>query len=624
MRKQFRDLASLDTARVRVLALAGEPTVTAASLSAAGGRTVAEAVRAPIDVPGFDRSIMDGYAVRAGDTAGAYDDDPVALAYAGAVSAGVPPEVVVEPGTAVEIATGAVVPQGADAVVKVERTRREGDAVLVERPVAPTENVMGAGADIPAGSAVVRQGDRLDPRRVGLLAAVGVDEVSVFERPRVGIVSTGREIVRPTDRDALEPAEIFDTNSFALSSAVEDAGGVPEIYPHAGEADDDIRGTLERAADERDIVLSTGSTSASAEDVVYRVIEEAGELVLHGVALKPGKPTVVGRLGDTPVLGLPGNPISALLTFRVFAAPLIRREAGLRAESNDPTTRARLATTVDSVEGRTQLLPVGLVESPRDGRLTYSVNKGSGAITSLGDADGYVTVPDSVHYLEAGADVEVTLLGRDVTPPDVLAGGATCHVFDRLLDEVDPRVRWLAAGAVDGATRLREGIMDVALVDLPDEALDDLGLRGADRVRGYDRTEGLAMAESPSEASGSALLERIGTVAALPEGTGSRWYLERAAPDRELEVRDRPSHRGIATAVAEGTVDAGVLPQHEAVERGLAFVALRTASMDLLVAHDRREKPGVRTLLEAIEGLDLTDTVGYESASNPGATLTSW
>lgn len=620
MRKQFRDLASLEEARAAVMDLTVEPSHTAVTIDQAGGRIAAETVRAPIDVPGFDRSIMDGYAVQAGDTVGAYDDSPVALSYAGAVGAGEAPEVTVGPGEAVEIATGAVLPPGADAVVQVERTRRPADDVLVERPVAPAENVMKVGADIPAGTALVRQGDRLDPRRVGLLAAVGVDPVPVFERPVVGIVSTGREIVRPTDRDELGPAEIFDTNSFSLAAAVEEADGRSTIHPHADEDYGSIRATIEEAATACDLVLSTGSTSASAEDVVYRVVDEAGELLLHGVAIKPGKPTVVGRIDETPVLGLPGNPISALMTFRVFAAPLIRHAAGRTTRRPTQEVDATLATTVDSVEGRTQLLPIGLVESPRRGLLAYPVDKGSGAITSLGDADGYVTIPAGTQYRPAEETATVTLLGRDVTPPDVLVGGEHCHVFDRLIDGVSAGVRWLSAGSVDGVARLRDGILDAALVELPDDVLDEYTLEDVDRIRGYTRTLGLAFANHDRSTESSTGPSRIAT---HPTGTGLRWHLDEWLTE-EVDVHERPSAAGVARAVRDGDVDAGWTTEHAADRHALSFEPVDQTAVDLLVSHDRRSKPGVDELIGALVAQDLDDVVGYDAASNPGATLTSW
>lgn len=623
MRKQFRDLASLEEARAAVMDLAVEPSQTTVPIDQAGGRIAAETVRAPIDVPGFDRSIMDGYAVQAGDTVGAYDDSPVTLSYSGAVGAGEAPSVTVGPGEAVEIATGAVLPSGADAVVQVERTRRPADDVLVERPVAPAENVMKVGADIPAGTALIRQGDRLDPRRVGLLAAVGVDEVPVFEQPVVGIVSTGREIVRPTDRDELGPAEIFDTNSFSLAAAAEEADGQSTIYPHADEDYESIRATIEEATAGCDLVLSTGSTSASAEDVVYRVVDEAGELLLHGVAIKPGKPTVVGRIDETPVLGLPGNPISALMTFRVFAEPLIRRAAGRPTQRPTQEVAATLATTVDSVEGRTQLLPVGLVESPRRGLLAYPVDKGSGAITSLGDADGYVTVPAQTQYRPAEETATVTLLGRDVTPPDLLVGGEFCHVFDRLIDDVSAGVRWLSAGSVDGVVRLRDGILDAALIELPDDVLDEYTLEAVDRVRGYSRTVGLAFADANRPGRPTEPSTAPATISTHPAGTGLRWHLDEWLT-AEVEVHERPSAAGIARSVRDGEVDAGWTTEHAADRHGLSFEPVDQTALDLLVSHERRAKPGVDELIDAIGAQDFEEVLGYDTASNTGATLTSW
>ena len=352
-RKEFRDLATPEAAHAAIESLDLSPEPETVPLEDARGRVLAERIDAAIDVPGFDRASMDGYAVRARDTFGADEADPAELDLVGAVHAGAAPTVTVAPGTCAEISTGAVMPEGADAVVMVERTdeldaegddpdaeedQDEPDRIAIRTAVAPGDHVMSAGADIAAGARALGPGTRLTPREIGLLSALGVDEVPVEGKPRVGIVSTGDELVRPGE--ALDPSrgEIYDVNSTTIAAGVEEAGGEPVLYPHAGDDYEEMERLLRRAADECDLVLSSGSTSASAVDVIYRVIEERGELLLHGVAVKPGKPMLVGRLdrggsdaaaesgrsGESAYVGLPGYPVSALMTFRKFVAPAIR------------------------------------------------------------------------------------------------------------------------------------------------------------------------------------------------------------------------------------------------------------------------------------------------------------
>ena len=283
MTKEFRTLADPETVRETIADLDLGGGVEQVDLRDARGRVLAERVDAAIDVPGFDRAAMDGYAVQASDTVGAGEVDPAVLDRAGTVHAGKKPDVTVDPGTCVEISTGAVMPPGADAVVVVERTDEiEADAgqdtasddtaIEIRTAVAPSENVMLAGADIAAGARALGPGTRLTPREIGLLSALGVDEVPVRTRPRVGIISTGDELVPPGEPLDSERGEIYDVNTTTIAAGVDAAGGEPVVYPHAGDDFEAMEDLLRQAADECDLVLSSGSTSASAVDVIYRVI----------------------------------------------------------------------------------------------------------------------------------------------------------------------------------------------------------------------------------------------------------------------------------------------------------------------------------------------------------------
>src|SRR5262249_2170291 len=339
------------------------------SLAAALGRVLAEDVLAPIDVPGFDRANVDGFAVRAEDTFGAAEDRPRTLRFnPETLSTGMAPKVPVAPGAATAIATGAVVPRGADAVVMVEYTEMVDGKLVLNRPVAPGNNISFAGTDIGRGETVLRRGDLLTSRETGVLAALGIAEVKVVCRPRVAIVSTGDELLAPGA--PMQPGMIYDSNATVLTDAVRESGGEP--WPLGIVPDD--RAALEqmlRQALTADGVLMSGGTSKGAGDLSYRVVRELGPpgIIAHGVALKPGKPLCLAALTQTlpdnrqrtvPVVILPGFPTSAIFTFHEFVAPVIRTLAG-RSEERDKTVTARLPARVNSERGRTEYLLVNLV-----------------------------------------------------------------------------------------------------------------------------------------------------------------------------------------------------------------------------------------------------------------------
>ncbi|OYR95157.1 molybdenum cofactor biosynthesis protein MoeA, partial [Halorubrum sp. E3] len=385
----------------------------------------------------------------------------------------------------------------------------------IRTSVAPGDHVMTAGTDIAAGARALGPGTRLTPREIGLLSALGVDEVPVGGRPRVGIVSTGDELVRPGDELDPDRGEIYDVNSTTIAAGVEEAGGEPVLYPHAGDDYDEMERLLRRAADECDLVLSSGSTSASAVDVIYRVIEARGELLLHGVAVKPGKPMLVGRLdrteeaddsrgSESAYIGLPGYPVSALTIFRTFVAPAIREAAG-QPEPATATVEGRMGVGERYGEGRLRLMPVGLLDLEAGGRpLGYQVDKGSGATTSLVEADGVVAVDPDTEYLDVGESVSVDLFSPDVRPPTLLGVGEDDPALNRLLDRLD-NPRYLAVGSREGLRRLRDGVPDVAVTAGPTERDVD-----AEAVGGWTREWGLVVPDgNPDDVTGIAdLIDR--------------------------------------------------------------------------------------------------------------------
>ena len=610
-RREFRDLASPEEAHEVVAGLDIEPAPETVPLADARDRVLAERIDADIDVPGFDRASMDGYAVHARDTFGADEADPVTLSVAGEVHAGEEPDVTVEPGSVAEISTGAVMPPGADAVVMVERTTETDDGVEIRTSVAPGDSVMLAGADIAAGARALGPGTRITPREIGLLSALGVDEVPVRGRPQVGILSTGDELVRPGDPLDSAAGEIYDVNSYTLAGAVAEAGGEPVMYPHAGDDYEEMERLLHEAADECDLVLSSGSTSASAVDVIYRVIEERGELRLHGVAVKPGKPMLVGTIGDSAYVGLPGYPVSALTIFQTFVAPAVRDAAG-RDPPQTATVSGTMAVQERYGEGRRRLMPAGLVEDESGSLLVYPVDKGSGATTSLVDADGFVDVPPGTDYLAEGEPVDVTLFSPAVRPPTLLGMGEDDPLLSRLLDTVS-RPRYLPLGSTEGRRRLGNSVPDIAVVAGP--AADD---HEATDIGGWQREWGLIVGPDTDVSDLGDLVDGDYRFVNRDTASGLRRSFddvldafggERGVGRAELvdaidgyELTTK-AYESPARKVLAGDADAGLGLRATATKLDLGFVALGTQPVRVLANPERQEKDSVTELAETLADL---------------------
>jgi molybdenum cofactor synthesis domain-containing protein len=366
----------------------------------ADGRVAARDVTAVMDVPPFDRAAMDGYAVVAADTFGASTHAPKSLRCVDRVFTGQVPARGMSPGECIEIATGAPMPAGADAVVMVEETERQGDDVRVMTPVYPRQNVGRRGADLAAGAVVVPAGQVLTPARVGAVAATGVGAIDVFARPSVAILSTGNEIAEPGQ--PLGPGQIYDVNRFTLDAIVRRHGGSAAALPIAADTLDDLSAALD-AARAHDIIVFSGGSSVGERDLILDVLRQRGTVHFHGVAVKPGKPTVFGAIDGTPVFGMPGYPTSCLSNAYMMLVPFLRKAARLPPWA-PRTVEAPLARRIVSTTGRHQFYTVRLV----DGRAELAF-KASGDITSMAHADGYIEIPAQADVVEAGTIVTVIL-----------------------------------------------------------------------------------------------------------------------------------------------------------------------------------------------------------------------
>lgn len=365
------------------------------------GRVSAETVISKISVPPFCRSAMDGYAVRASDTYGAAKLKPIMLRRTEVIYAGSVPKKSVSKEHCAEIATGAMLPKGADAVVMVEDTELDGGNILIYDSVHPGQNVSKKGDDISIGTAAISRGDVLNPSKIGAMAAIGRGEVSVYSKPLVAVVPTGNEIAE-LGRD-LRPGQVYDINSFTLSSVIGANGGKARTLPIVSDSVKDLERVVKTNKD-CDMLVFSGGSSVGERDVMLDVLEKHGSVVFHGVAIKPGKPTLFGTIGKQLLFGMPGYPTACLSNAYILLAPVLRKMSML-PQRPTATLEAKMAKRVVSTTGRTQFLTVRL-----DGGRAYPAFKESGAITSMAFADGYVVIPADVDLVEKDEKVLVHLL----------------------------------------------------------------------------------------------------------------------------------------------------------------------------------------------------------------------
>src|SRR5215469_882881 len=599
-------------------------------LSQALGRVMARAVIADVDVPGFDRSSVDGFAVRADDTAGASERQPKRLALnAEILTPGTVPAITIQPGSATLIATGGMVPRGADAVVMVEHTEThdEGDATFIDirRAAASGQFIAFAGSDLARGETVLRAGQLLTSREIGMLAAVGTAAVEVWRRPRVAIISTGDEIVAPGQ--PIRPGAVYDSNAAIIAAAVEEAGGVAK--PLGIGPDDEV--VLSRLVDEglatSDMVILSGGTSKGAGDLCYRAIalfKDPG-IVVHGVALKPGKPLCLAVTGGKPIVILPGFPTSAIFTFHEFVAPVIRAFAGLPAEQAE-RLQAALPMRIASERGRTEYLMVSLVRPDGEGSLAaYPNSKGSGAVTAFSQADGFITIAQHVESVPAGTPVEVQLIGR-AHLADLVIIGSHCVGLDVLIDRLQSEgisVKALNVGSTGGLAASKRGECDIAAIHLMDSETGEYNrpflTPALELIPGYRRLQGIVYRRGDPRFEGLSLEDAISGAIAMPDclminrnaGSGTRILTDRllggAMP---AGYWSQPkSHNAVGVAVAQSRADWGIAIETIARQYGLGFIPAQDEHYDFIVPKARLARPVVERFLALLKDPAIRDSL---------------
>ncbi|WP_406655753.1 molybdopterin biosynthesis protein [Methanolobus sp. ZRKC2] len=616
-RKEFRELTPVEEARQLINRIIARSDTEHLKIEDSAGRILAEDIFSPVDVPAFNRSVKDGYAIHAKDTYQASEPEPVKLKMTGSIPAGCSDTFFAGEGEAIEISTGAPIPDGADAVVMVEQTKGVDDNILVYQPVHINENIMKAGSDIMKGERVLRKNTRIGSREIGVLASVGMKEVPV-RKLLVGIISTGNELIEPGN--SLGKGLIFDANSYAIAASVEEAGAIPKMYGIIPDDGKMMEEGLDRAIRECHMVLTSGSTSAGVGDIMYKIIEDKGKTLTHGIAIKPGKPVVIGMIDGIPTIGLPGNPTSALSIFNEFVAPIIHNSLGT-APSFRTKVQAVMGTGIRS-GGREELFPVGVIR----GR-AYPADKTSGAITTLSDADGIIEINAETEYIDAGSPVEVTMFGN-VRIPDLMYVGGQCPGVDILEEETGMVFRMLNMGSSAGLTAIAGETTDIAGINMPGAdgnynlpVVRKMNLSDVVLAKGYKRELGLIFRKGERISGLEDLIGLKFKFINRNRGSGTRTVLEteldRLAKEKGISRNEltksikgynstSKTHRSVCDTIKDGRADVGFGLRNTAEESGLGFVPVTEDEFDFVIRKDLLDIREIQVFLNALRSEEFS------------------
>jgi putative molybdopterin biosynthesis protein len=636
-RRIFRPLLTIEEVKSRIdTAISMTCSTHEAELTNSLGKVLAEDVTSRIDVPGFDRSTMDGYAVKAQDTFGATEVKTRILKLVGKSEPGIVPTITLNEGETSEISTGAPIPIGANAVVMVEFTRTSDNEVEISRSVTPGENVMAAGSDIMAGEVVLRRSQIITSREIAIMAAIGRKNVIVIGSPKVAILSTGNELIPPGSE--LSRMKIFDINAYSIAAAVYESGGTPIILGIVPDDEDEIRNILKRAVESADLVLTSGSTSAGSRDLIPKIISsiKGSQIIANGLAVKPGKPALVAIVAGKPLFALPGNPTSALMVFYELVKPTIRRLGGISFDIHMPSMDARLAFKTISVRGKQELLPVHIVKEETGNYLAYPTLAGSGAITSLALADGFVRVSSDRDVLPEGETVQVHLFNQNIRPSDILIVGSHCIGIDILLKVISEKTKpvmgkIINVGSLGGLQALKRGEADLAGIHLLDENSGDYNkpfIKKLDLenriilVRGYVREQGFMTRKNSANKVNdfSDLLNSEIHFINRNRGSGTRILIDMSlghvAQNKNMSLHElvkkingydleAKSHTAVASAVSQGKVDVGFGIRTVAEQNGLDFVSHSFERFDFAINNTRINKESIQIFLEILKSKEF-------------------
>ncbi len=587
-------------------------------------RILAEHVKSPIDLPPFDRATMDGYAVRSVDIENASEISPVELKLIGKIEAGQKPEVEVSEGTCVEIATGAPLPSGADSVVMVEYTSTRDGKVLIYRPTYPGENVAFTGTDVTKGEVIVRKCTKLTHREIALLAAVGIDRVLVYSKPRIGILATGNELVEPGDR--LDIGKIYNSNTYMMYAACIEMGCEPKIYGIIPDNEELLGEAIEKAVHENDLVIVSGGTSAGTSDITYRVLNKLGNILIHGLLIRPGKPTVIADIDGKPIIGLPGYPNSALLVFNLIVRPIINKM--LCSEEECEIKEAKVVKKILNIQRRRTYIPSIIVE--REGELlAYPIEAPQGSLNPVVNADGYIVVPEDREYIDEGEKVKI-ILDREYKKPDLVVIGSHDYTLDKILTELAEegyKIKHVVTGSMGAIIAVSRGVADLGGIHIIDEetgkynepVIKKLGIEDkVVLVKGWKRLQGIIVQKGNPKNIKSIedFLRPDIRIVNRNRGSGTRHLLdlylkkiakEKGIPFQELTRKIRgytyevKTHTAVAAAIAQGKADAGIGIKQAAELYNLDFIPLTWEEYDIIINKDSINKKPVQRIIELVK-----------------------
>ena len=593
------------------------------------GRVLSIDIYAPIDVPGFDRSNVDGFVLKAEDTFGASESSPKLLKIGNEnIATGFQPKLMIESNWALPIATGGMLPRGGNAVVMIEHTDFKNDTLIIRRSISPGTNISFAGTDISKGEIILRKGDVLSSRETGVLAALGISLVTVVRKPIVAIFSTGDEIIAPGK--ILPLGCVYDSNSTVLSDAVRELGCEVAFMGIIKDNLENLKTTL-NACLKYDAILLSGGTSKGGGDLSYKVVAELGKpgIVAHGIALKPGKPLCLAVVNHEnrkiPVVVLPGFPTSAIFTFQEFVAPVLQCMAGKFTKSKN-TIKATLPFRVNSERGRTEFLLVGLVQNnPKDeNHITldaqysaYPMGKGSGSVTAFSKADGFIVIPRKNEYLEANEVVEVHLIGKEIEPANLVIIGSHCIGLDYLISklrDIGITAKFLSVGSTGGLEAAKRNECDFAGIHLLDDKTDSYNKPFLNDeiklIQGYGRMQGLVHRLDDQRFAGKDLSAAIFAASNEPDiimvnrnrGSGTRIHIDRLLKDARPNgyLAEVKSHTAVVASILQKRSDWGVAI-HSAIENSdLGFIPITEERYDFVIPKTRLKRPEIEAFLKLL------------------------
>jgi putative molybdopterin biosynthesis protein len=618
-----------------------------------------EDIISKIDSPPFDKALMDGYAVRAQDTFGADESRSKKLKLIGKIEAGDVPNFFVENDTAVEISTGAPLPKGANSVVMIEHVKKNRNSIEIFKSVVPNENMMETGSDLRTGEIILRKGQKITAKDLGLLAAVGIDRIKVYKKPNIAIISTGNELIPPSE--PITNWKIFDINSGTLIGAIMEAGGIPISLGIVRDNIEDLRKRIVSSLQLCDIIITSGGTSTGARDYMFSLMEELGDpgVVVSGISIKPGKPTIVAMVGKKIIFCLPGNPTSALAIFHLIVRPVISRLAGYENGHEYHPIDVTMKSKVYSAKGRIELLPVHLL-TDKDGNYAVHPTYGNSAsISTFAMADGFLIIPENLEIVEENEQVKFFPFTRNFKPADIVFMGSHCLGLDRLISLMRSRdksikVKSIYIGSLGGLNSIKKREADIAGIHILDESSKQYNKSILEKyelsdkavlIRGYTREQGFIFKKGNPKGieSFNDLIEKNVTFINRNIGSGTRILIDKnlndLAKQMKLDVKnlisqiegyhiEAKSHSAVAAAINQDKADVGIGIKTVAEAYDLGFLPTTNENYDFLINNQSLEKRSVKIFLEVLGSKKFKEVMikefnGLEPMENTGRIIDS-